>query len=512
MVTDRQVRRLFMLINKEKSLAVSSSKAGMDEKTARKYVKSGKLPSQLKTPHTWATRSDPFKEVWDEVVDFFDNPGLEAKTVFDHLQDKYPGRFPDSQLRTFQRKVKRWRAEEGPGKEVYFPQKHHPGELSSSDFTRMDDLGVRIKGSVFNHLIYHFVLTYSNWETGSICFSENFESLSRGLQNGFWQLGGVTRRHRTDNLSAAVYRVYRDLNQREFTPRYQGLLKHYGVEGVTINPGSSHENGDVEQSHHRFKKAMEQALILRGNRDFSSRQEYERFMCKIFKQLNAGRQERYQEELTYLRRLPRMRLDDFKKLRAKVGPSSTVSVCHNVYSLHSRLIGEWVEIRLYSEFIEVWYGQKMVERLPRLRGEKRHHIQYRHIIEWLVRKPGAFENYRYQDDLFPTTRFRMAYDYLKKSSSVKQAKEYLEILYLAASEGESEVDSALRILFDRGEPISVSAIKSLLDLDKNNNENQAKGWFQEVLIKDVDLSDYDQLLSISIAIPTTPAAAAAPQR
>jgi transposase len=234
MVTDRQVRRLFMLINKEKSLAVSASKAGMDEKTARKYLKSGKLPSQLKRPHTWATRSDPFEEVWDEVVHFFDNPGLEAKTVFDYLQDNYPGRFPDSQLRTFQRKVKRWRAEEGPGKEVYFAQKHHPGELSSSDFTHMDDLRVTIKGSMFNHLIYHFVLPYSNWETGSICFSENFESLSQGMQNGFWQLGGVTRRHRTDNLSAAVYR---DLNQREFTLRYQGLLKHYGVEGVTINPG-----------------------------------------------------------------------------------------------------------------------------------------------------------------------------------------------------------------------------------------------------------------------------------
>lgn len=501
MVTDRQVRRLFMLINKEKSLSTSASKAGMDEKTARKYLKSGKLPSQLKKVRTWSTRADPFEDVWDEVVHFFDNPGLEALTVFVYLQSQYPGRFQDGQKRTFQRKVKRWRALEGPAKEVYFPQKHYPGDLSSSDFTSMNDLCITIEGAGFDHLVYHFVLTYSNWETGSICFSENFESLSQGFQNGFWQLGGVTGRHRTDNLSAAVYR---DLNRGEFTSRYQALLKHYGVEGVRINPGCSNENGDVEQSHHRFKKAVDQVLILRGSRDFSSRGEYETFIRKVFKQLNAGRQERFKEELTHLRRLPRIRLDDFKKLKAKVGPSSTVSVCHNVYSVHSRLIGEWVEIRRYSEWIEVWYGQKMVERLPRLRGEKRHHIQYRHIIEWLVRKPGAFDNYRYRDDLFPTTRFRMAYDCLKKSSSVKQAREYLEILYLAATETESEVDNVLRILFDRGEPISVDRVKSLLN--KNKNENQAEEWFQQVLVKDVDLSDYDQLLSLSFpdAIATPP--------
>jgi hypothetical protein len=156
----------------------------------------------------------------------------------------------------------------------------------------------------------------------------------------------------------------------------------------------------------------------------------------------------------------------------------------------------------------VWYGQKMVERLPRLRGEKRHHIQYRHIIEWLVRKPGAFENYRYRDDLFPTTRFRMAYDYLnsKTNSPVKQAREYLEILYLAANETESQVDNVLRILFDRGEPISVDTVKMLLK--KNKNENQAEEWFQQILVKDVDLSNYDQLLSSSFpfpdAIATTP--------
>lgn len=174
MVTDKQVRRMKQMIETGKKLTIAALKTGMDEKTARKYIKLGKLPSQLKQEHTWHTRRDPFEEVWEEVrekLEIF--PELEAKTLFEVLQRGYPGRFSDGQLRTLQRHIKQWRALEGPGKEVYFPQEHHPGELGASDFTRMGRLGVTIQRQPFNHMLYHFVLTYSNWETGSICFSES---------------------------------------------------------------------------------------------------------------------------------------------------------------------------------------------------------------------------------------------------------------------------------------------------------------------------------------------------
>lgn len=477
-----------MLINKESTLVMAASKAGMDAKTARKYIKLGQLPSQVKEEHTWRTRKDPFERVWDEVLAFLkDNPGLEARTLFCHLQRQYPGRFKEGQLRTFQRKVKIWKALEGRGKEVYFPQIHYPGDLSCSDFTRMDDLGVRINGAAFPHMMFHFVLSYSNWETGTICFSENFESLSEGLQNGFWQLGKVSIRHRTDNLTAAVYS---DLSKKEFNARYKALLKHYGLEGVTINAGRANENGDVEQSHHRFKRAVDQALMLRGSREFSSRQEYKRFIAKIFSQLNSARRERFLEELKHMKGLPKERLDDFKKLRLKVRPSSTISVNGNVYSVHSRLIREWVTVRLYPESIQVWYAQRMIESIARLRGEKRHHIQYRHIIGWLVRKPGAFDNYRYRDDLFPTTRFRMAYDWLREKNRFRAAKEYLQVLYLAATEDETKVDQALQILFDRAEMISSDAVKAILDSE------QSQWSVEDVSVQDVDLLTYDELLYV----------------
>ena len=134
------------------------------------------------------------------------NPGLLAQTLFAWLQAQYPGRFAEGQVRTLQRRIKQWRAVQGPAKEVFFTQVHEPGRLGASDFTHCSDLGITIGGVSFPHLIYHFVLTYSNWETGTICFTESFESLSAGLQNALWELGGVPRVHRTDSLTATATR------------------------------------------------------------------------------------------------------------------------------------------------------------------------------------------------------------------------------------------------------------------------------------------------------------------
>lgn len=491
MVTDQQVRKLMELRNKDKTMSTAASKAGMAENTARKYCRLGLLPSQLEEPHTWRTRKDPFDEVWSKAKKYLElNYGLEAKSLFEHFQRESPGQFSDGQLRTFQRRVKIWRALEGPAQEVYFPQLHYPGDLCESDFTCMNSLGVTIGGQPFEHLIYHFVLTYSNWETGSICFSESFESLSEGLQNALWELGGIPKRHRTDRLSAAVHQ---DCNPEEFTQRYQAVLRHYSITGEKIRSGEAHENGDIEQRHHRYKRALDQALMLRGNRDFESRKVYASFLYNLFAQLNLGRKEKFEEEVKLLRRLPERRLDDFRWLQARVGPSSTANVAKNVYSLHSRLVGESVRVKLYAEYFEVFYGQKRIDRIPRLRGERRHFIQYRHVIDSLVRKPGAFENYRYKEDLFPTIRFRMAYDYLCEKSPTQANKEYLKILYLAAMESESGVDEALRTLFETERPITLVAVKKLMESD---NEIIPP---QQVNIDDVDLGQYDQLLQNSEA-------------
>jgi len=491
MVTDQQVRRLMMLIGKGKSLTTAAAGAGMDEKTARKYERLGMLPSECRVEHTWRTRPDPFADVWEELsAKLGVNPGLQARTLFDDLQRQSPGKFQDGQLRTLQRKVKFWRATEGPAKEVFFPQEHHPGILCASDFSHMTALGITIQGEGFPHLLYHFVLTYSNWEAGSICYSESFENLSNGLQNALFELGGVPKRHRTDRMSTAVQKP---LHPDEFTRRYEGLLGHYGVTAEKTQAGRANENGDVEQSHRRIKEAVDQALMLRGSRDFESREAYQTFLGHLFKQRNAGRRTRLEEELRVLRPLPARRLESFTKLSMRVGPSSTIRVKHNTYSVMSRLIGEIVQVRLHPEHIEVWYGQRLVERLVRLRGENRHRIDYRHVIDWLVRKPGAFANYRYRDDLFPTSRFRMAYDALRETKGRQADREYLKILHLAAMETEAGVDDALRLLFASDDAITADAVLEIV------KSGQTVPPPTDVAIPAVDLSAYDALLSSLVA-------------
>lgn len=476
------------LLKSEYSKKTAAAKAGMDEKTARKYERLGKLPSEIKQVHTWRTRPDPFEDVWPEIRDKLTlNPGLEAKTLFNYIQRQYPERYQEGQLRTLQRRIKRWRALEGPSKEVFFPQEYHPGELCQSDFTYMNRLGITISGQCFDHLIYHFVLPYSNWETGTICFSESFESLSEGLQNALWELGGVPKHHRSDRMSAAVQNPALRARE-EFTLRYSALLRHYGLKGEMIRSGRAHENGDVEQSHHRFKKALEQSLLLRSSRDFSSQEEYFLFLRKLFSELNSGRQKRFEEEVKVLQRLPMTRLNSCKRFSVRVGPSSTIRVNHNVYSVESRLIGETIQIHLYADYFEIWYGQRCLDKIPRLRGSGNHHIQYRHMIDWLVRKPGAFENYRYRQDLYPTHRFRMAYDYLKNS------KEYLKILHLAARESETVVDEALDHLIENNMPITFEGV---LVLVKNADKWSSA---RDPQIQDVDLTLYDHLLVEGVGI------------
>ena len=456
----------------------------MYPKTARKYLNLQRLPSEL-LPKPRGRRPDPFAAVWGEVQEQLSaSAGLEAKTLFEHLQRRYPGQFQDGQLHTLQRRVKYWRATEGPNREVFFVQRHHPGRLAASDFTHMEELVVTIQGQSFAHMVYHFVLTYSNWETGTVCFSESFESLSEGLQNALWELGKVPARHRTDRLSTAVNN---SLQPAEFTSRYEGLLRHYGLEGEKIQAGHGNENGDVEQRHHRFKRAVEQELLLRGSRDFANVEEYQRFLRMLFVRLNTGRGQRLAEEMAVMRELPDRRIESAKRERVRVDSGSLIYVDRNVYSVPSRLIGEQVEARLTIDRLEVWYGQRKMTEMPRLRGRRKHRVDYRHIIDWLVRKPGAFENYRYRDELFPTSRFRMAFDVLEEQHGTRASKEYLRILELAAKESEAGVDQALRTLLNRpGEEIIANRVMELLYAEDH-------AAVRDVEVAAVELRVFDQL-------------------
>ena len=166
--------------------------------------------------------------------------------------------------------------------------------------------------------------------------------MSDGLQNALWELGGVPRRHRSDSLSAAVNNLSA---KREFQARYRGLLEHYGLAGERINVRQPHENGDSESSHGHFKTAVDQALLLRGSRDFNSREDYRRFLYEVVATRNATRQQRHAEELAMRKPLPAERQDSWLQVPVRVDTGSLIHIHRNTYSVHSRLIGQELEAR-----------------------------------------------------------------------------------------------------------------------------------------------------------------------
>ena len=489
MLTDRQFWRIKQLKNEGRTQEVIADRVEVNKETVSKAIKATEPPSKRKKARIHRTRTDIFKDVWDFVIELLTiNPGLAVKTIFKELKKKNIGKFQDGQIRTLERRVKLWRLENGPEKELYFEQNHEPGDLCASDYTHMEKLNITISGQAFDHLLYHFVLTYSNWETVTICFSESFESLSEGIQNAFWELGGIPNRHRSDNLSAAVKNFGDD--KGEMTKRYKELLEHYNIDRSKIQPGKPNENGDVERSNGILKTAIDQQLMIRGSRDFENRNEYEFFLKELLEELNSGRIEKLKQEKENLKTLPKQRLDDFTEFYPRVSSHGTIKINKCVYSVKSQLKGLRPTVKLYASCLEVWFSGKLIETLPRVFG-KAEQINYRHLIASLVRKPGAFENFKYKEEMFPTSYFREAYDTLLTQSPQKASQEYLKILHLAAMNSETEVNLALKKTLDSSQKVSLFSVMDMIT-------SPCKNSFFDVELEKIDLNKYDSLYSESI--------------
>ena len=335
-------------------------------------------------------------------------PALEAKTLFEALQERRPGQYADGQLRTLQRHVREWRAQNGPEKEIRVAQEHRPGEAGQTDFTSTGELGVTICGVLFAHLLCNFVLPYSNWQWITVSLSESYLALKRGIQDALFRLGRHPEWSQTDNSTAATHKL--SPGKRDFNDDYAALVRHLGMKPRTIAVGQKEQNGDVEAPNGAFKRRLEQALLMRGSRDFESVEVYEKFVQSVASKANASRHLKLTEELAVMSKLDVSRLVEFKEFGLPVSSGSTLRVLFNTYSVPSRLIGEQVKVRVYEREVEVWHNGKLQLVTERLLGRHLHRVNYRHVIWSLVRKPGAFARYRYRDDLFPSLVFRRAYD------------------------------------------------------------------------------------------------------
>jgi hypothetical protein len=447
-----------------KTMKAAAAAAGMSERTARAW-KQGPLPSQSKKVRWWRTRSDPFEAAWMSDVEPMlrsDERGvLEAKTILEALAQKYPTEFNESHLRTLQRRVRHWRCLRGPAREVRFEQVHPPGREAQFDFTDCTALGVTILGQLLAHLWFELVLMFSGWRYAALAYGETFEAMVTCLQGALLKLGGAPEVLRHDNLSAAT-RELRHSGGRILTKRYADVLAHYGLRSTRIEPGESHQNGGAEKAHDLFKRALDQALVLRGSRDFDTVEAYVAFVQEhVIAKRNARAGARLEEERRHLRPLPASRLPEYTPHRPRVTTWSTITVGKRIYSVPSRLIGHEVEARLFADVVEVRLGQDVIETMPRLRGDQLHRIDYRHVIWSLVQKPAAFTRYKYREDLFPSLVFRRAYDRLRELRGERADVEYVRVLHLAASTLESRVERTLSELLARHEPFDYATVREL---------------------------------------------------
>ena len=457
---------LYMKYRKEgNSQEAAAAKAGFCERSARNVEKRDFKKAHIE--RTWRTRKDPFEKVWEkELKPMLEaNPTLQAQTLLEYLQKKFEGEYPDSLLRTLQRKIQHWKTVEGPSKEVIFRQNHPPGWQGLSDFTSTSDFNVTINGELLEHILYHYRLAYSGWEHVEVILGgESFTALAESLQNAIWQCGGSPKTHRTDSLSAA-YKNCSKKDGEDLTQLYQELCDHYGMEATRNNRGVSHENGAIESPHRHLKSKINQALMVRGSRDFTSVDDYRLFIREIICRQNRRIHKIYLEELSHLKDLPEKKTTDYTEERVRVTNSSTFLLKGVIYSVPSRLIGGTIKVHLYDDRLVCFAGMAHVATLSRKRKNKKstRQIDYRHLIGELARKPGAFENYVFKEEFFPTPIFKQTWEQLRKQyDSRKACKEYITILKEAAvKDRECRVGLFLERTLANGKLVIASQVQQL---------------------------------------------------
>jgi hypothetical protein len=436
-ITDHQVNRYKELRRQFKQEA-AAAKVGVSVRSARRIEQATTLPSQ-RGVRRWRTRADPLAGVWEtELVPLLrQTPALTAVTLLEELERRHPGRFDARVLRTLQRRVRAWRALEGEEREVFFAQEHAPGRLGLSDFTDANELGVRIAGAPLTHRLYQFALAYSGWRHVEVVLGgESWVALAAGLQNALWRLGGAPTEHRTDSLSAA----FNNLAEREeLTRRYEALCERYGMRATRNNPGESHENGSIEARHASTKHFLEQALLLRGSREFERLEDYRGFVAEVVERVNTRLVKALAVERACLRPLPTRRAADYEELDGRVTKFALLTVRKESYTVPSRLVGHRLKVRLYDDRVEAYLGESCVFEAPRARpaGEGRARlIDYRHLVPALKRKPGALVRWRFRDALWPRSEYAATWQRLiERLPEQRAARIMVGLLELAAGHG-----------------------------------------------------------------------------
>ena len=477
---------------------VAAAKAGFSTATAYRIEDDPQLPS-TKGKHGGRRRADPLSGIFDEeIVPMLKQaPDLRTVGIFEELMRRHPelGR---GVRRTLERRVREWRARYGPERELVFRQTHPPGQLGLSDFTDAGGLGVSVAGEPLDHRLYHFRLAYSGFSHLHVVLGgESFTALAEGLQHALWTLGGAPLEHRSDSLSAAYRNL--DANQREdATQRYAALCAHYGMAPTRNNRGESHENGAVEGPHGHLKRAIEDALLLRGSHDFDTLADYRAFVDELVSRRNSHLRTRIDAERAVLRPLPPGRTDDFDPARVWVTSFGGFTLRRVFYSVPSRLVGHQLTVHLYDDRLEIFLGATPLLTLARGRktpdGRNGYVVDYRHVIHTLRRKPMALRNLVYRDQLFPREAYRRAFDALSEAKGERRAcRDTVALLALAHERNcEAALAEQLGASLDEGALPDPKALAAMFA--------PATTPLPAVNVELGSLADYDVLLGATPAV------------
>jgi len=474
-------------------VAVAAAKAAISVATAYRIEDDPRLPSQKPQPRG-RRRPDPLAEVFDlDVVPMLKAaPGIRPVTVFEELRRRYPELSPGLR-RTLERRIRAWRAQHGPDRDVMFRQVHEPGLMGLSDFTEMGDLEVYVAGAPLDHRLYHFRLACSGFEHAHVILGgESYVALAEGLQNALWALGGAPREHRSDSLSAAFRNLSRDA-RIDLTARYEALCAHYGMDPTRNNRGMAHENGSIEGPHGHLKSAIRDALLLRGTRRFDDLAEYRRFIAEITSRRNARNAKRIDAERAYLQPLPPSRTSDYEDVLVYVTSWGGFTLRKVFYTVPSRLIGHRLRVRLYDDRLDLLIGGTPLMTLCRGRagpdGKHGHIVDYRHLIHALRKKPMALLNLVYREQLFPREAYRRTFHWLLERHGERLAcKTVVELLSLAHERGcEADLAATLSESLDAGQAPDLNALRARFAPDPQR--------LPQVRVTLTPLSAYEALIS-----------------
>jgi hypothetical protein len=493
--------RLFMTLRQTHTIPVAAAKAGISQATGYRLQADPTLPSQKKTPRS-RRRPDPLADIFDtEVVPLLrSSPGIRPVAVYEELLRRHPD-LGTGIRRTLERRIRAWNAEHGPEQDVIFRQIHTPGKMGLSDFTAMGKLGVTVAGEPLDHRLYHFRLAYSGFQHAHVVLGgESYVALAEGLQNALWTLGGVPHEHRTDSLSAAFKNLDQSA-QTDLTDRFDALCRHYGMTPTRNNKGIAHENGSIESPNGHLKRAIEDALVMRGVRDFEDLAAYRRFIDEIVGRINARNGKRIDMERPSLRPLPARRTTDYEEVTLRVTSSGGFTLRKVFYTVPSQLIGHQLRIRLYDDRLELFLGGSALMTLPRGRasssGSHGHVVNYHHVIHSLRKKPMALMGLVYRDQLFPRQAFRDMFAILLEQTGEKKAcRMTVDLLALAHDRGcEAELAAQIEEDLRQNRPPDMAALRALF--------SPPIEALPKVEVQMADLSSYDQLVGTVSSVEVT---------